>query len=365
MSMAQLGDVVEFLDSHRQPIKAANRIPGPYPYYGANGQQGTINGYIFNEPLILLAEDGGHFFEPNRGIAYKISGKTWVNNHAHVLRVKSGTDIDYLCLVLKNLDVTQHLTGSTRPKLTKSGANRIQIPLPPLPEQKRIAAILDAADELRAKRHESIKLLDDLIQSTFLEMFGDPVTNPEGWETKMLFELGNIKTGSTPPSKLDGMFDGKIPFITPSDLMDTWIKPSRTVTEIGAIHSRTVERGATLICCIGATIGKMGKTSTLSAFNQQINSISWYDEVVDDFGLEMMKFYKSKIARDGASTTLPILKKSRFEKISVPVPPFKLQQHFATIIKIIENQKARLQAHLKELDTLFASLQQRAFNGEL
>lgn len=80
-----LGKAVEFLDSKRRPVKASDRVPGPYPYYGANGQQGTIDDYIFDEPLVLLAEDGGHFFEPQRGIAYKITGKTWVNNHAHVL----------------------------------------------------------------------------------------------------------------------------------------------------------------------------------------------------------------------------------------------------------------------------------------
>ena len=81
-----LGEVVEFLDSKRRPVKEADRKPGPFPYYGANGQQGTIDAYIFDEPLVLLAEDGGFFDAPERGICYRISGKTWVNNHAHVLR---------------------------------------------------------------------------------------------------------------------------------------------------------------------------------------------------------------------------------------------------------------------------------------
>ena len=82
----RLVEVVEFLDSQRRPVTASDRRAGPYPYYGANGQQGTIDHFIFDEPLVLLAEDGGHFGESERGIAYRISGKTWVNNHAHVLR---------------------------------------------------------------------------------------------------------------------------------------------------------------------------------------------------------------------------------------------------------------------------------------
>jgi type I restriction enzyme, S subunit len=84
-----LGEVVCFLDSKRKPVKESERRLGPYPYYGANGQQGTIDDYLFDEPLVLLAEDGGFFDQPDRGIAYRISGKTWVNNHAHVLRPKS------------------------------------------------------------------------------------------------------------------------------------------------------------------------------------------------------------------------------------------------------------------------------------
>src|ERR671912_484622 len=90
-----LGELVEFLDSQRKPVTESDRKPGPYPYFGANGQQGTIDGFIFDEPLVLLAEDGGQFESPDRGIAYRISGKTWVNNHAHVLRPKPIVDLSY------------------------------------------------------------------------------------------------------------------------------------------------------------------------------------------------------------------------------------------------------------------------------
>ena len=164
----KLSEVAESLDSRRRPITASDRVSGPYPYYGANGQQDSVDGYIFDEPLILLAEDGGLFDQPDRGIAYAIEGKTWVNNHAHVIRPKTNANLRYLLRVLENYDVTPWITGSTRAKLTKAGASGIQIPLPPLAEQKRIAAILDAADALRAKRREALAQLDALLQSTFL-----------------------------------------------------------------------------------------------------------------------------------------------------------------------------------------------------
>ncbi|MDA8632195.1 restriction endonuclease subunit S [Verrucomicrobiales bacterium] len=242
---------------------------------------------------------------------------------------------------------------------------KIPVPFPPLAEQKRIAAILDAADDLRAKRREAIEQLDELLQATFLDLFGDPVTNPKGWEVGEIQEGGNVVTGSTPPSKLEGMFDGPIPFVTPGDLKESWTSSKRSVTENGAAKSRVVEAGATFVCCIGATIGKMGKALGRSAFNQQINAIEWGADIESNYGLELMRFYKEKIASDGASTTLPILKKSLFQKISIPLPPFSLQQQFADTVSAVEEQKARYHNHLDELDTLFASLQSRAFKGEL
>jgi hypothetical protein len=157
--MAILSDCCEFLDHLRRPVKESERISGPYPYFGANGQQGWIDNYLFDEPLVLLAEDGGHFSKPECGIACKISGKTWVNNHAHVLRPIDGiVTVDYLSHALRNKDVRRHLSGSTRDKLTKAGACQIEIPLPPLEEQRRIAAILDKAQDIKTLFDKAEKL---------------------------------------------------------------------------------------------------------------------------------------------------------------------------------------------------------------
>ena len=275
-------------------------------------------------------------------------------------------DLAFLVAALKGANFSSIITGVAQPQITRQSLARLKIPLPPLSEQKRIAGILDAADALRAKRREALAQLDTLLQSTFLDLFGDPVTNPKGWGGHPLDHIAKISTGNTPPSRLEGMFDGDIPFVTPGDLKETWVQTKRTVTNAGAENSRTVTKGATFVCCIGATIGKMGKAIKTSAFNQQINAIEWKpDVVVSDYGLEMMRFFKAKIVKNGASTTLPILKKSLFQKIQVPTPPLPLQQRFAAIVEKVEAQKARMHGQLTELDTLFAALQQRAFNGEL
>ena len=110
-----LGEAVTFLDNMRRPVTASERVAGPYPYYGANGIQGTIDGFIFDEPLLLLAEDGGNFGNPDRDIAYIAEGRYWVNNHAHVIRPKAPLDLRFLYRVLQRYDVTPFIKGATSP----------------------------------------------------------------------------------------------------------------------------------------------------------------------------------------------------------------------------------------------------------
>ena len=196
----------------------------------------------------------------------------------------------------------------------------IQVTIPELEEQRRIAAILDKADAMRTKRREALTQLDRLAQSIFVEMFGDPGVNPKGWPQRTLKELGKVSTGGTPPSALDDMFGGEIPFITPGDLeSDKPIK--RTVTLAGAQEAGTVRAGAALVCCIG-TVGKMGMALVRSSFNQQLNAVEWHPmHIHDQYGLAVLRLFKPTIVSWASSTTIPILKKSTFEKITIPVPP--------------------------------------------
>ena len=240
----------------------------------------------------------------------------------------------------------------------------IQIPLPPLEQQKKIAAILDAADTYRQLTKALIAKYDELTQSLFLDMFGDPVKNEKGWEKKELKTLGKVITGSTPPSSKENMFGGNIPFVTPGDL-DKHQPYKRFVTEEGALNSRTVDKGSLFVCCIGATIGKTGMARELSSFNQQINAISWAEFIHSQFGYNCFFYLKNELITKAISTTLPIMKKSDFEKLKMIVPPINLQNQFAERVQAIEEQKAKAQASLEKAEELFASLLQKAFKGEL
>jgi len=357
-----LGDVCDFLDSKRVPVAEELRKSGPFPYYGANGQQGWIDGFIFDEPLILLAEDGGAFGSKTKPIAYKVTGKCWVNNHAHVLKAKPNCDSDFLHRILSYYDVTPFVNGSTRQKLNKANAELIPIPLPSLDEQKRIAAVLERADHLRRTRRFARALSDPFLQSVFLQMFGDPVSNPMDWEIFAIEDVGNVTTGGTPPSAAAGMFGGSIPFATPGDL-ESGAKVQRTLTQAGAKKSRLVRAGSTLVCCIGATIGKTDIARTQTALNQQINAIEWDSaQVCDEFGVWLMRFMAETVASRGRSTTLPILNKSNFESLPVIRPPLEKQRQFAAVVRRFERMRAGQIEAGRQAEHLFQTLLHRAFS---
>jgi type I restriction enzyme S subunit len=172
--VAKLGRICEFLDHLRVPIKEQDRAKrkGPYPYYGAQGVIDWIDDYIFDGEYILLAEDGENLRSRKLPIAFKVSGKFWVNNHAHVLKITSDTvNDDYLVYILNFIDIRPYIVGSAQPKLNQSDAKKIKVPLPPLEEQQKIAEILSTVDkklELEKKRKEKLErikkgLMNDLL----------------------------------------------------------------------------------------------------------------------------------------------------------------------------------------------------------
>ena len=137
LKYTRVEECCEILDSMRIPITASDRKEGKYPYYGANGIQDYVNDYIFDDELVLLAEDGGNFGSKEKPIAYRVSGKCWVNNHAHVLKPKEEIDVDYLCYSLMFYKVDGMINGATRKKLTQTAMKKMKIPLRNIVEQKR------------------------------------------------------------------------------------------------------------------------------------------------------------------------------------------------------------------------------------
>ncbi|MDD2600537.1 MAG: restriction endonuclease subunit S [Kiritimatiellae bacterium] len=246
---------------------------------------------------------------------------------------------------------------------------KIKIPLPPLDEQKRIAAILDAADALRAKRRESLAQLDALIQSTFLEMFGDPVTNPKGWEEKFLGKLGSLDRGVSKhrPRNEPSLLGGSHPLIQTGDVSRSngYIRSfTSTYSDLGLKQSKMWPVG-TLCITIAANIADTGILTFEACFPDSVVGFLSKEKGRAEYVQGLFLFFREVLERKAPQVAQKNINLKTLRSLPVPLPPLDLQHHFAVIVEFIEKQKALQRAHLAELDTLFAALQQRAFNGEL
>ena len=364
--MARLGDICEILDSKRVPITATERQPGPYPYYGANGVQDYVADYIFDDDLVLLAEDGGNFGSKDKPIAYRVSGECWVNNHAHVLKPKEGLNVDYLCYSLMFYDVTGLVNGATRQKLTQADMRKMEIPLPSLDEQRKIAAVLDKVSNLIAKRRQQLDKLDEMVKARFVEMFGDPVGNPMGWEKIALGKRCDIVTGNT-PSRADPENYGNFIEWIKSDNINTpavlLTEAQEYLSETGFHKCRFVEAGSLLMTCIAGSInciGNVAVTDRRVAFNQQINAIvPKQDDVLYLYWLMLLS--KPAIHSTINMALKGILSKGQLSEMAFPFPPLELQNQFSVFVKKTEKTKATISRSLEKLETLKKALMQEYF----
>ena len=169
-----LQDAVVFLDGQRKPLESADRAKrqGQYPYYGASGIIDYIDDYIFDEPLLLLGEDGANILNRSTPLCFIATGKYWVNNHAHVMRPKSGQNIKFLCELLESLDYTRYNTGTAQPKINQEKCREIKLSLPVYEEQCRIASFLATLDRRLERAQSNLNYLllirDGLLQQLFI-----------------------------------------------------------------------------------------------------------------------------------------------------------------------------------------------------
>jgi type I restriction enzyme, S subunit len=162
-----LGDLAENLDSKRKPITSGLREAGEIPYYGASGIVDYVKDYIFDGDYLLVSEDGANLLARNTPIAFSISGKTWVNNHAHVLKFETYAERKYVEYYLNSIDLTPYISGAAQPKLNKKNLESINIPNPAPKEKERIVAILDKFDSLTCSIKEGLPREIELRQKQY------------------------------------------------------------------------------------------------------------------------------------------------------------------------------------------------------
>jgi len=262
--------------------------------------------------------------------------------------------------------ITREVTGIAQKNFGPSHLKRLRISLPPLAEQKRIAGILDAADALRAKRRESLALLDTLLQATFIDMFGDPVTNPRGWEVLEFGVIGTSRLGKM-LDKGKEVGDCQYPYLANTNVQWGRFEMSELRTMDFTQSNREefkLEEGDVLIC----EGGEVGRAAIWRAerdnvfFQKALHRVRLDPEIAVP---EYVYYYMWFMATNGGfrdftnSATIAHLTGIKLKRLPFPCAPLDSQRRFADIVESVENQKASQRAHLAELDTLFASLQQR------
>ena len=265
--------------------------------------------------------------------------------------------------------ITREVTGIAQKNFGPSHLKRLRISLPPLDEQKRIAGILDAADALRAKRREALAQLDTLLQATFLDMFGDPVTNsniPSAIMTELVTKFIDYRGKSPEKSK------GGVPLITAKIVKEKEVKePNEFIpaNSYDAWMRRGIPNPGDVVITTEAPMGEVALVPGYkAAFAQRLLVLQPDETKVKPIYLMWaltMPFVIRQLRQRSTGSTVTGIRSREFKKVTLPIPSLDLQRRFAAIVQSVEHQKANQRAHLAELDTLFASLQSRAFRGDL
>lgn len=288
---------------------------------------------------------------------------------------KSPIDAKYFKYLLETPIITQQLDseqrGGTQKFVSLKVLRNILIPHPSLEEQRRIAAILDKADAVRRKRQRAIALTEELLRTTFLEMFGDPITNPKGWAVDVLENFGRIITGNTPPRANPENYGDHIEWIK-SDNITT---PNHFLTEAaeklsyqGKKIGRVVPVGAVLVACIAGSRSSIGRAALADrevAFNQQINAVIPNSDVDPYFIYTQFFIAQHLVQAQSTDSMKGLVSKSKFSSIQFIKPPEQKQREFGNFFLSFHKFFLNLHKNVQLSDNLFNSLIQRAFRGEL
>jgi type I restriction enzyme S subunit len=324
---------------------------------------------------ILIAWDGA-----NAGtVGYNLEGVIG-STLAKLSPKKEGVHINYVGRFLQSKFeyLRENCTGATIPHLSRPVLENLQIPLPPLEQQKKIASILDAADAYRQRTKALIAKYDELTQSLFLDMFGDPVKNEKGWEVVELKKCTTkIGSGSTPRGGRESYQDSGISLIRSMNVYDNQFKYENLAfvsdSQADKLKNVTVELNDVLFNITGASVCRctiVPENVLPARVNQHVSILrAKINFILPKFLMHILisENVKRNLLKVGSAggAIMEAITKEQLEKFPIPVPPIALQNKFAERIQAIEQQKVIAQASLEKAEELFNSLLQRVFKGEL
>ncbi len=352
-----LGELCDVLDHRRKPITKCDRVAGDYPYYGATGVLGHVEGFIFDEPLVLVGEDGAKW-ESGANTAFAVEGKIWVNNHAHVLRPQRDKILDnWLIYFLNHSDLTVFVSGLTVPKLNQGNLREISIPTAPLAEQQRIVGLLDEAFEgiatAKANAEKNLQNARALFESHLQSVFSQ---RGKGWVEKSLGETCEMYQPKTIGTK-DLVPDGPYPVFGANGV-------------IGRYDKFNHEEPQLLVTCRGATCGSVNISQPKSWITGNAMVVRPKDHQLDLHFLEF--FFRGGIDISVAITgaAQPQITRTNLSPLLICYPEsVREQKQLAKQFEDLTAETQRLASlytrKLAALEALKKSLLHQAFSGEL
>lgn len=290
---------------------------------------------------------------------------------ALIIKDKARLDTPYLMRFLESKAsyIEKLGKGATVKGITVDVLRDLEIPLPPLAEQKRIAAILDKADAIRRKRQQAIQLADDFLRSVFLDMFGDPVTNPKGWEVRKLGEVGTLDRGKSKhrPRNDPDLLGGVHPLIQTGDIANAggYIKTYKsTYSDLGLAQSKKWEAGI-LCITIAANIAKTGILTFDACFPDSVVGFKSNGLVTVEYIQYWLGFLQKTLEESAPESAQKNINLAILRNLELPIPELTLQEKFTDMVNKALSVNEKLADHLSDDNFLFNSLSQKAFSGQL
>ncbi|ENV1394586.1 restriction endonuclease subunit S [Vibrio cholerae] len=357
-----LKDVAHLKRGYDLPTQ--DRIEGEIPIFAANGKNGTHNEAKIKGPGVITGRSGTigkvHFTEHDY----------WPLNTALYVTDFKGNDPKWVYYMLQAFKLDRFVEGAGVPTLNRNLVHDELIPLPPLAEQKRIAAILDKADAIRRKRQQAIQLADEFLRAVFLEMFGDPVTNPKGWDVLELHQVVDFIGGSTlpPTEEYIGQTKGIAAFKVGdmnSDGNDTFlITPREWAREYSRKHAYA-PIGTIVIPKRGGAIGTNKKriTSVESVLDPNLMGINPKNKVSLEYLFYWFQMLDLSTISNGSS--VPQLNKKDLAPLNILVADKDVHVRFDEIYRNVQATKQKFMSSLYLNELSFSGLSQKAFSGQL
>lgn len=351
----KLGDISSL--EYGKGLSQLQRERGEFPVYGSNGIVGYHSEYLVKGPGIVVGRKG------TIGAVSWVAKNFWpIDTTYYIKLVSENIDLKWLYYKLISLKLSKLNMATGIPGLNRELAYGMEVPLPPLTEQQKIAEVLSTVDEAIQKVVEAIENTQRLKQGLMQELLTKGIGHkefkesefgriPKEWEVLKIKDIGGVFTGKTPPTSNKKLWNGDVPFITPGDIKDSKYvyKTERYVTLEGAKTIGIVSKDTILVVCIGSTIGKIGIAYQDSITNQQINSIVCKKDMNPHYFYYALTFKSNLIRSYSGVAAVPIIKKSLFENFRLPLSKdTKEQEKIAEILSSV-HQKLELEQKRKSI----------------